>query len=351
MSVHIPSAGMKLLAPAKVNLHLRVGPPAPDGFHPLLTWMCTVSLFDTLTLSHAEPRLSVSPGSGLIQLSCDDPVLACDETNLIVRAGKVLAENVLAEASEAGDMPANSTREGRSTPRGMEGKNTGLPPPVSTLSPVAIALQKRIPSGAGLGGGSADGAIAMRALNRWWRIGYSDAQLAEWSAACGSDLPFFFYGSSSVCTMRGQEVRPTAPPQVARWGVLMLPRIAMPTPAVYRKFDELKLGDSSNLTDPPDWQAWAKRSAIELLPGLVNDLEAAAFAICPRLGQLRAEAEFLLARSVRMSGSGSSLFTLYDERAEAEIALKAIESLKIQSLVVEIAPSIDDDLNKALELM
>src|SRR5689334_19875549 len=85
---------MRLLAPAKINLHLRVGPPAPDGFHPLLSWMCTISLFDILTVRRAPAR------SPLVQLTCDDPALACDATNLIVRVGTILAEAITGATRE-----------------------------------------------------------------------------------------------------------------------------------------------------------------------------------------------------------------------------------------------------------
>jgi 4-diphosphocytidyl-2-C-methyl-D-erythritol kinase len=342
---------MRLFAPAKINMYLRVGPPAPDGFHPLLTWMCTVSLFDTLTLSVAGP----GEGSRPIALNCDDPGLPCDDGNLVVRAGMALVEAVEEDAR------TGSTREGgdrssldRVSLRGTEGKtaSAGLVP--AGLPRMRISLQKSIPSGAGLGGGSSDGAAAMLGLNRAWRTNLAVDRLAELSAGCGSDLPFFFYGSSSVCTGRGQKVRPIAPP-AARWGVLMLPDIAMPTMAVYRKFDELKLGERLNWMDAPetapDWGAWARLPARELLPRLVNDLEAPAFSLRPDLGALRSELESRLGQPVRMSGSGSSLFTLFDEEAPARDAARRLgESIPgPRTVAVEVAPKIQDDFNEGIE--
>src|SRR5688572_23967906 len=94
----------------------------------------------------------------------------------------------------------------------------------------------------------------------------------------------------------------------------------MPTPQVYRKFDQMGLGRESNLTPEPPWDDWLKLNSQELLPLLVNDLEPAAFAIDPQLGRSRQDLEQLLERIVRMSGSGSSLFSLYDKRDEAEAA-------------------------------
>jgi 4-diphosphocytidyl-2C-methyl-D-erythritol kinase len=335
---------MRLLAPAKINLHLRVGSPTPDGFHPLLSWMCAVSLFDTLTLSRAEPDTD----SPLIQLSSDDPGLPCDATNLIVRCGHVLADAIAAQRGVTHD-----TREGGDVSvrasdsfRGNEGTLGSV-----GLFAIRAALQKRIPMGAGLGGGSSDGAIAMMGLNRLWVAGLGPDELAELAARCGSDLPFFFHGPSSICTGRGQIVKPTPPP-VARWGVLMLPKIAMPTPAVYRKFDELRLGDARSLVQPPDWIAWAKLPAQELLPRLVNDLETPAFAICPELGSLRKEIESRLSQPVRMSGSGSSLFTLFNDRPSAQEAAEMIAMQQdVTAPVVQLAPAIDDGLNVTPEVL
>jgi 4-diphosphocytidyl-2C-methyl-D-erythritol kinase len=127
--------------------------------------------------------------------------------------------------------------------------------------------------------------------------------------------------------------------------VLIFPRIVMPTPAVYRKFDELGLGDPQNLLDEPDWTRWIDLSANELLPRLVNDLEPAAFAIRPELGEIRENAQRLLGRPVRMSGSGSTLFTLFDEREAAEKAAAdlALEAA-LQPMAVQIGPSLIDDL-------
>lgn len=326
---------MRLLAPAKINLHLRVGPPAVDGFHPLLTWMCTVSLFDTLDFSQVDLQTVNAPE---LVLYCDDPALPCDGTNLIIRAGKLLADAICAEKSARLTTREGGDAFGREclSPRGNEGSALSR-----GLRGVGVVLQKRIPTGAGLGGGSSDGATAMLGLNRAWGADLSAERLAELAGQCGSDLPFFFYGQSSICTGRGQIVKPTPPPAV-RWGVLVLPKIVMPTPAVYRKFDELRLGNSNVLAEPPDWQAWAKMSADQLLPCLVNDLESPAFALCPELGKLRAAIESLLKRPVRMSGSGSSLFTLFDDRAEAEsAAIHISSSLGVSAQPVQIAPDVE----------
>jgi 4-diphosphocytidyl-2C-methyl-D-erythritol kinase len=160
-------------------------------------------------------------------------------------------------------------------------------------------------------------------------------ELAALAAKLGSDIPFFFYGPSSICTGLGEIVRPIPPPR-ARRALLIFPPFGMPTPKVYRRFDEMKLGERRNIEEEPDFSAWAKLSAIELLPNLVNDLEAPAFDQNPAMADLRVRWERRLGRVVRMSGSGSTLFTLYDNQAEAASAGGFSGDL---SCVVEISPA------------
>src|SRR5581483_3192356 len=119
---------------------------------------------------------------------------------------------------------------------------------------------------------------------------------------------------------------------------------AVSTPAVYRKFDEMRLGTRDAIERQPEWQQWADLSAGPLLARLVNDLEAPAFALCPQLAQLRSDVEHLIARPVRMSGSGSSLFTIFDEKAEALSAAARIEQqYGVRTLATELAPERIDD--------
>jgi 4-diphosphocytidyl-2C-methyl-D-erythritol kinase len=213
--------------------------------------------------------------------------------------------------------------------------------------PVDAMLRKTIPLGAGLGGGSSDAARTLMGLSRFWRADWPTQRLAEVAATLGSDVPFFLYGPSSVCTGRGEVVRPVSPPGVAKWAVLMLPDVHMPTPAVYRMFDEMNLGFDAEMRDEPDWEQLATLGAKELLPRLVNDLERPAFEIRPELGTLRADVELHVRRPVRMSGSGSSLFTLFDEQREAELAADDISArTKVRALAVEVAPKADDDLRR-----
>ena len=310
------SAVMQLLAPAKINLHLRVGPARADGFHPLLSWMCTVGLFDTLEFDYAQ-NIGTPDTPAHVRLVCDDPNLPTDERNLVVRVTSSWGRRVY----ELEKM---------------------------RVRPLCASLGKKIPAGAGLGGGSSDGASALRAVNGLWETGANDLELAEFAGQFGSDLPFFFHGPSSICSGRGEIVEPIARPR-PKWAMLVLPGIMMPTPEVYRRFDELKLGRDENVKKMPAWNAWNQLSAADLLPMLINDLEAPAFSISKRLRELREAVERGVQRIVRMSGSGSSLFTIFDDRNEAEAAARKInKDLPVRALAVELAPDVEDDSSNAL---
>lgn len=320
---------MHVLAPAKINLHLRVGRRRADGFHPLMSWMATVGLFDKLTFERARPPAVVyRPG---ISFSCDRPDVPADPSNLVVKAA-----NALIAATE-GSRPTLSALA--ANPSSDEAGDLSA----------AIRLEKRIPVGAGLGGGSSDAARTLLALNRLWGLSVPTAKLEGIAATLGSDLSFFFHPPSAVCSGRGEIVRAIPVPRPSH-GVLILPEFAMGTPGVYRRFDELGLGVSDLDAESPDWTEWSGFDSQRLLPKLVNDLEAPAFSLEPKLGLLRDEAERRVNRVVRMSGSGSSLFTLYDDGKEAEEASEKLNSdlSNVHAISVELAPQLRDDLHENL---
>jgi 4-diphosphocytidyl-2-C-methyl-D-erythritol kinase len=301
---------MRLLAPAKINLHLRVGSRRNDGFHPLLSWMTTVGLFDTLELERARE-------SGIV-LATDKAEVPGDGRNLVVRAYDVFVKAL------------------RATQEGSAAAVTGL----------SAVLRKRIPIGSGLGGGSSDAARTLLALNLLWEADWSLPDLAALSARLGSDLPFFFHGPSSICTGRGEIVRPIDRPAPAS-ALLIFPPFGVSTAAAYATFDEMGLGSDEAMAAEPDWKRWSALPAKELLALLINDLETAAFALHPRLSTLRGDLELHLGRVVRMSGSGSTLFTLFDSQDEAErAATVTLQTFRIQCHAAPIAPDVVDDVSK-----
>lgn len=257
--------------------------------------MSTVGLMDTIEMTSSD--------SGRVELSSDLPGLAVDGTNLILRAGAALA-------LEAGIVPS-----------------------------ARVMLHKHIPMGGGLGGGSSNAAGALMGFNRLWGLNWPVERLAQIGARLGADVPFFFHGPSSVCTGRGERVMPIER-ATPRWVVLIFPQVAMSTPAVYRQFDQLNLGSTHAIERQPHWDRWTKLSAEELSPNLANDLEPPAFALCPQLGEIRQKIEKIIGRIVRMSGSGSTLFTLADDRARADETAAKIERLGLQAGVFELGAQV-----------
>jgi len=252
-------------APAKVNLSLRILGKRADGFHELETRMVRVDLADRLTFT-------VGPtGSGL-HLVCDDPTLPGDETNLVVRAVRSLEQLV-----------------GRTFDLG-------------------IRLEKRIPHGAGLGGGSSDAAAALRAVNEGLDLGRSLDELADVAAALGSDIPFFLWEGACDCRGRGEIVTPVSGFPWRPRLLLVKPAFSVATPWAYREWkDSRELPGIDYGPQPMPWGA------------LVNDLERPVFAKHLVLADLK---RFLRERAevagALMSGSGSVTFAVLREGAPEE---------------------------------
>src|SRR6476619_2464412 len=156
---------MQLWAPAKINLSFEVKGRRPDGFHEIETLMVPISLKDRLTIE-------VSPGEAGIRFSCDDPLLPTGDDNLVVRAAKLFREQT--------------------------GNDAG----------VEITLEKKIPHGAGLGGGSSDAGTTLMGLNDLLQAGMPQDELLKLAAELGSDVPFFIVRSAAICRGRGELVTP-----------------------------------------------------------------------------------------------------------------------------------------------
>ena len=255
-------------APAKINLTLKVLGARPDGFHEIESWAVLLSWFDQLRLSPA--------GHLTLTLHGTTRGVPDGESNLAYRAALVMAE-------AAGRDPC-----------------------------VLIELEKRIPPGAGLGGGSSDAAAVLTGLNELWGLGWSIDRLGEIAAGLGSDVPLFLDPWPALLRGRGERLE-RLKECWSGWVAVVVPPYGIPTADVYRQWDR------HASSQPPGGHVWAAdvRSAVELAPLLFNDLERAAFAYEPRLGHLRASLEREGGRPVRMTGSGSCLFAIFDSLAEA----------------------------------
>ena len=254
---------LSCLAPAKINRELRVGGLRPDGYHEIRSRMASIDLADRLT---AEP-------ADAMELSCDDPSLPAGEDNLVVRAARRLA------------------------------KHAGRPPHVR------LRLEKRVPAGAGLGGGSADAAATLRLLARFWSLDEDESSLAGLAAELGSDVPFFLTGGEADVSGRGEVVTPREDgPAVSL--VLLVPPFAISTAAVYRAF--------AGRGRLPERLAIEEDAARYLGP---NDLASAVLGVEPRMDAYLRTAE-RATLDYAISGSGSAI-VLHGVNAEASLAIAA----------------------------
>ena len=267
---------MQVQAPAKINLTLRVLGKRTDGFHELESIFQMLTLADVLTLDSADE----------LTFTCSDPALE-NEENLVVRAARML-------------QPYNEI------PRGAR-----------------IHLEKRIPTQAGLGGGSSDAAAALLALNELWEIRKPLDELAPMAAALGSDVPFFLYTPCAIVYGRGEDVQPL-PHNTACHVVLAKPAAGLSTARMYA---ELRAHPHTPSRTPhllPETQsmalALAKGDMVAVANTLTNDLEGPALAQLPELYHIRERMLQLGAHGVLLCGSGSAVFGICPDAGTAEHA-------------------------------
>jgi 4-diphosphocytidyl-2-C-methyl-D-erythritol kinase len=281
----VPSAfpagrdGVVLAAPAKFNLFLEVLRKRPDGYHDLESLMVAVDLCDTL-------ELRAAPG-GAISLSCDPPTLSGGPDNLVHKAAAALRAE--AERPELG---------------------------------ATIRLTKRIPTRAGLGGGSSDAAAALLGLNEIWKLGLTREELVAIAASIGSDVAFFLTPPAAWCTGRGEVVTPE-PSGGEFHFVLVCPPVGLGTAEVYKR-----LAASREPTRGPEpagavRAAFRAGNAVALGRALFNRLEEPAFALEPLVKRVRDRLGALGPCGAMMSGSGSAVFALCHDRPDAlDVAAK-----------------------------
>jgi len=277
---------VRVRVPAKINLHLAVGPVRPDGYHELNTIYHAISLFDELTARPGDTLALTMEGEGAGSL-------ALDETNLIIRAAKALAAHTR--------VPAHAR----------------------------LHLRKSIPLAAGLAGGSADAAATLLACDLLWGTGLSRDELAEVGAGLGSDIPFLLHGGTALGTGHGESVSPIlARPTTWHW-VVALADVGLPTPEVYRQLDKLR--DSPF---PPKALAGAdelmaalrQRDPAVLGAALGNDLQSAALALRPDLAGVLEAGERVGAVAGLVSGSGPTCVFLATDAAHAERLAAALNA-------------------------
>jgi 4-diphosphocytidyl-2-C-methyl-D-erythritol kinase len=269
-------------APAKINLHLGVGAPREDGFHPLMTVYHAVDLYDAVTVAPAEDWSVVVVPDGPIDLR-DVPL---DETNLAVRAGRALAAHHGLDAA------------------------------------ASIEIRKGIPVAGGMAGGSADAAATLVALDRLWGLGSDDETLFGLAAALGSDVPFGLVGRNALGTGRGEQVEQLPGVESPRWWVVVPPSgDGLSTPAVYRRFDDLAPDAPAQPRAPHRLVEFLEDPVADLAPLLHNDLQPAALDLRPDLAALLEAGEAAGALRGLVSGSGPTcVFLCADESGALEVS-------------------------------
>jgi 4-diphosphocytidyl-2-C-methyl-D-erythritol kinase len=267
-------------APAKLNLGLAVVGRRPDGYHDLHTVFQAIDLADTVRL-----RRRPEPGVSLV-VDGEVPVPAGEE-NLAVRAALRLGEGLQAHRGEG------------------PWKTAGL----------EIHLTKRIPSGAGLGGGSSDAAAVLVGLEALWGARLPEPERLALALALGSDVPFFLIGGTARGEGRGEILTPLPAPPPAAW-VLAIPPFAVATAKAYENLSRRLTSSVSNL----------RMLEAALLSGdfgaftenIVNDLEVGVVRIQPRLARIKRELLSRGAAGVGLTGSGSVLFAVFRSQGTAE---------------------------------
>lgn len=269
---------VRVFAPAKINLTLEVGAPRADGYHPLQSavlfagegdWI-EARAADTLTLDITGPFARGLDGAS---------------DNLVVRAARLL-----------------DARQG-----------------------AKLTLEKNLPIASGIGGGSSDAAATLIALNQLWGLGRSVDELASLSASLGADVPVCVHGHSAWMSGVGEKVAPLEAPQLDV--VLVNPGKPLPTPPVFRRFDELRLGQSFIERAIPVWRD--RDAVLGAIREFGNDLEAPAVSLMPELGDLlavlRADPRSLCAS---LSGSGATCFAITQSGDEARDLAKDLSTRK-----------------------
>ncbi len=282
---------LRARAYAKINWLLEVGALQPNGYHDLNTLFQTIDLYDQLLIEPAE-QLSLE----ISTVNNSPPaMLKADASNLVLRAAHLLQKHL------------------------------------AIRSGAQIHLYKQIPLAAGLGGGSADAAITLLALNKLWQTQLSHKELSTLAAELGSDVPFFLSGGTAWGRGRGTEIEPVAD-VVAPYLLLVNPGIEVPTPRAYQEFDRLTKTQPLNILAACSFSKY-----LDIFTQARNSLTMAVTTLYPVIKEVEKELTALGAEPVLISGSGATVwarFTSGTQRQAAVAALSQREWLVIETQTV-----------------
>lgn len=265
---------------AKINWFLRILGKREDNFHELWTAFQTISLADKLTFSESKELI----------LTCNDSNIPTNEENLIIRAARILRERFRIN-------------------KGAE-----------------IYLEKNIPSPGGLGGGSSNCAVALLGLLKLWNLKISLSELIQIGKNLGSDVPFFFFGGTALGMGRGTEITETKDVS-ENYMILITPNINVPTPLAFAKLNAPRLTNFSpkSILKLCSDEA-GKLNRQQNVP--INDFESVIFEIEPEIKRVKETLLKCGARNSLMSGSGASVFGIFENEETRQATLKALEKEK-----------------------
>jgi len=274
----MPARAVTVRAHAKINLDLRVLGMRPDGFHELRTVFQAVALHDTI---------DCIPRAGPFAIECQAAGVPLDRANHVWRAAETLWRAL--------------RREG-------------------PVRDVLIRLHKRIPLQGGLGGGSADAAATLMALCRAWRVPIRPSQLVDVAAPLGADVSFFLSGGTALGLGRGDEIYPLAD-LPRHWVVLLVPGFGVSTADAYVWHDAERDPARGPMVREAQYVPgpWPSRAA-----QMINDLEAAIARHHPEIEGMKTALRRAGALAAAMSGSGSTVFGLFQKRHEAVAAVSRL---------------------------
>ena len=269
------TSDLRMPSHAKINLGLYVLGKRPDGYHDIWTIFQELEFHDVLYFTKRDAPLT---------LTTNHPTLPVGDENLVCRAARAFAQK------------------------------TGCP------TQLAIHLEKQIPLGAGLGGGSSNAAAALRGLNQLFQVGASREELAALGATLGSDVPFFLHGGTAIGTGRGEQIEPL-PDLPPCWILLINPRIHVSSAWAYKNIN-LKL---TNFPTKNNVFSQQHNAVTDALRTLENMLEEPVISHYPIIASIKNRLLEEGAEWASMSGSGSTVFGVFKEKELAEQALRQIE--------------------------
>ncbi len=256
---------------AKINFVLDVLYKREDGFHELRTIYQTISLHDKLTISKTD---------GAIEIVCNDARVPCDETNLVYQAA--------AKLRQAGGVKFGAH----------------------------IEIDKRIPVAAGMGGGSSNAAVTLMGLEKLWQLRIDEREMFDLAASLGSDVPLFLIGGTLLGVGRGEEVYPIEEVECANL-LLVNPRVAVSTAAAYSSLRRLTR-EASPRKIP--FAFFAVKGIRELPLVARNDFEEVVLVTHPEIAAVKEKLHRFGAKHALMSGSGSTVFAVFDNLETSEQA-------------------------------